>query len=139
MSSTLTAKATLGALPVKLSWQMASVRLHFDSLMAVFVGPALGLDVTYTGPLLAEMVYVDKELRRDRRVSFAAQVSMSDSPSANRSDWQFRVELPKDIFIRNTSYLTVYLALPPSAKLPTDKTVTSTEWRIRYGLNGNYE
>lgn len=138
MSAALTIKAQFGALPVKLNWQIASARLNFDSLLITLISPALGLDVIYTGPLMAELVYVDGENGRSRLVNFVAQSTVADNSGTNRSDWQLQLTLPKSITVKNASYLTVYFALPPGAKAVTEKTVTASNWRVKYGFNGNY-
>lgn len=131
-------KAQFGALPVKIDWQMSSTRLNFDSLLITLISPALGLDVVYSGPLIAELNYLDGEQGRSRLVSLVADATVADSSTANRSDWQLQLKLPKVISVKNTSHLIVYFAIPPGAKGVTDKTVNVTNWRVKYGVNGNY-
>lgn len=139
MSAIITVKTSFGALPVKFNWRMASARLRFNSILVVFTGPSLGLNVDYNGPLIAELNYVDGEQEKSRLVSLVAQTVVSDHTGADRSDWQLQLVLPKTIGIKNASYLTVYLAFPPGSVAVTDKSSAASKWRVKYGLDGNYE
>lgn len=139
MSAVITVKTSFGALPVKFNWRMSSARLRFNSVLVVFTGPSIGLNVDYNGPLIAELNYVDGEQERSRFASFVAQVVVSDHTGADRTDWQLRLDLPKTINVKNTSYLTVYLAFPPGSIAVTDKSSTASKWRVKYGLDGNFE
>lgn len=139
MSAVITVKTSYGALPVKFDWRMASARLRFNGLLVVFTGPSLGLNVDYNGPLIAELNYVDGELERSRFVSFVAQAVVSDHTGADRTDWQLQLNLPKTISVKNTSHLIVYLAFPPGSVAVTDKSSPASKWRVKYGLDGNFE